>query len=128
MPSAASAAPKRCLDEELRLNELQITLLQERIDHRNRVKLANITSAARHEFVYCPNNSWKIININQQSVLQQCQFPCVISKAALWRFNLQNVTLPSDELAWDGNEMIDDIHLMELKNLRDTQTQFHLRR
>ena len=89
MPSVASATTaKCCLDEELRLNELQIILLQERINHRNRAKLANITNAAQHELVYCPNHSWKIItNVNQQSVLQRCQFPCIVSKAALWRFS-----------------------------------------
>ena len=87
MPSAASEAAKRYLDEDLRLNELQIILLQERINHRNRAKLANTTNAARHELVYFPNYSWKITNINQQSVLQRCQFPCIVSKAALCRFS-----------------------------------------
>ena len=91
MASVASATAKRSLDEELHLNELQIILLQERINHRNRAKLANITNAAQHELVYCPNYSWKIIHdSNQQSVLQRCQFPCILSTAALRRFSLSN--------------------------------------
>ena len=85
--------PLRRLDDELCLNELQILSLQQRINHRNRAKLANTTTidvVARlgHELVYCSNNySWKITaNVNQQSILQRCQFPCIVSKAVLWKY------------------------------------------
>ena len=91
---------RRRLDEELCLNEVQIILLQQRINHRNRAKLANNTTTTTmndvdvdvvarlgHELVYCPNDSWKITtNANQEPVLQSCQFPCIISKAALWKY------------------------------------------
>ena len=69
---------RRRLDEEICLNELQILSLQQRINHRNRAKLANATTndvaRLRHELLYCPNYySWKITtNVNQEPVLQRC--------------------------------------------------------
>ena len=86
MHLAVPAIAKCCFgefEEKLRLNEIQITYLQERINRRNYAKLVNSTNTARHEFVHCSNNSWKMTHTNQQSVLQPCQFPCIISKAAL---------------------------------------------
>ena len=83
MPLAVLASAKCCFEEKLRLNEIQITYLQERINRRNYAKLVNSTNISRNEFVFCSNNSWKMTQTDQQSVFQQCQFPCIISKTAL---------------------------------------------
>lgn len=83
--AGSSANAKYYLEEKLRLNEIQIMHLQERINRRNCLKLAT-TNTRRNELVYCPNDSWKLANIDQQSVLQRCQFPCIISKRVLWKF------------------------------------------
>ena len=83
MPLAVPAIAECCFEEKLRWNEVQILYLQERINRRNYAKLVNSTNASRHEFVYCSNNSWKMTHTDRQSVLQPCQFPCIISKAAV---------------------------------------------
>lgn len=86
-PSPASVTAKRCyLDEQLRVNEMQIKHLQQRINQRNGTKLASYRNVSQHDFMFCRNDSLKITNTGQQYVLQQCQFPCVISKTALMIF------------------------------------------